>query len=159
MQLSLVAIGRARAGPARALFDDYAERIRKAGPGLGIRGFKLLERPESRASTAPERMKSEGKAIIEATTAATTVVLDEGGENITSAEFARWFGQERDCGTADLAFVIGGPDGLSDPVRNNASRAIAFGRATWPHLMARALLAEQIYRALTILGRHPYHRN
>lgn len=159
MQLSLIAIGRARTSPAQALFDDYAGRIRKIGPGLGFRSFDLLERPESRASTTTERIEGEGRSIIEATPAAKTVVLDERGENLTSTAFARWLGQERDGGTTALAFVIGGPDGLSQSVQNRASRAIAFGRATWPHLMVRALLVEQIYRALTILGRHPYHRN
>ena len=158
MHLSLIAIGRARAGPTQSVYEQYAGRVRKIGPGLGFRSFDLLERPESRASTATERVQNEGHALMQATQADKAAILDEHGDNLDSVQFARWLGRERDSGTSALAFVIGGPDGLSDLVRNSASRTIAFGRVTWPHLLVRALLVEQIYRALTILGRHPYHR-
>jgi len=86
------------------------------------------------------------------------VLLDARGKGMTSEDFAEMLGSMRDVGTKDLAFVIGGPDGLAPLPGKKAGRSMAFGPQTWPHLLARALLSEQIYRALTILAGHPYHR-
>lgn len=158
MRIFLTAVGRARAGPAASLFDDYAGRIKKLGPGLGIRGFELSEIPESRAASAKDRMAEEARAILDAVGSTRFTVLDERGRDMPSTDLARWLADERDNGASELRFIIGGPDGLADDVRERATRAIAFGRATWPHLLARAMLAEQVYRALTILAGHPYHR-
>jgi 23S rRNA (pseudouridine1915-N3)-methyltransferase len=158
LRISLIAVGRARAGPARELYEDYAGRIRIIGPAQGVQGFELVEIAESRAATPSERLAREGSAIARSAGDCPTLVLDERGENMASTDLARWLGEARDAGSDRLAFVIGGADGLSGEVRSGARRTIAFGRATWPHLMVRAMLAEQVYRALTILGRHPYHR-
>ena len=158
MRLVVIAVGRNRAGPARDLFDDYAARIRKLGPGQGIQGFDLIEIAESRAATPALRAEREGQEILDVAAPAQICVFDERGEDLPSTDVARLISRERDGGTAAIALVIGGPDGLAEPVRDRAARIIAFGRATWPHLLARAMLAEQVYRALTILGRHPYHR-
>lgn len=158
MRISLIAVGRARAGAARQLYEDYAGRIRIIGPAQGVRAFELVEIAESGAAAPTVRIAREGSAIARSAGDAPTVVLDERGENIASTALARWLGDTRDAGADRLAFVIGGADGLSGELRSGALRTIAFGRATWPHLMVRAMLAEQVYRALTILGRHPYHR-
>ena len=86
------------------------------------------------------------------------VLLDARGKGMTSEDFAEMLGSLRDVGTKDMAFVLGGPDGLSPLPGKKAGRSLAFGPQTWPHLLARALLTEQVYRALTILAGHPYHR-
>ena len=86
------------------------------------------------------------------------LVLDETGENVSSEKLASALGRMRDDGVAAAAFVIGGADGHSDAVRARAGRMISFGAATWPHMLVRAMLAEQLYRAMTILSGHPYHR-
>ena len=86
------------------------------------------------------------------------VLLDARGKGMTSEDFAEMLGSLRDVGTKDLAFIIGGPDGLSALPGKKPGRSLAFGPQTWPHLLARALLTEQVYRALTILAGHPYHR-
>jgi 23S rRNA (pseudouridine1915-N3)-methyltransferase len=86
------------------------------------------------------------------------VLLDARGKGMTSEDFAEMLGSLRDVGTKDIAFVIGGPDGLGPLPGIKSGRSLAFGPQTWPHLLARALLAEQVYRALTILAGHPYHR-
>ena len=86
------------------------------------------------------------------------MLLDAKGKGMTSEDFAEFLGVLRDAGTRDLAFVIGGPDGLGALPGKKSGRSLAFGPQTWPHLLARALLSEQIYRAMTILAGHPYHR-
>lgn len=160
MRIVLTAVGRARRGPLQELFDDYAGRIVRSGPAQGLRAFELREIPEARAGSRQERMAREGEAILAALDPSSLVIaLDEGGEDRTSSEFAGWLAAERDRGTDLLTFVIGGADGLDPAVARRASGLIAFGRQTWPHLLVRTLLVEQIYRALTILGRHPYHRD
>ncbi len=158
MRLILTAIGRARSGPIKTLFDDYSDRVDKAGPLLGFRSFKLHEIAESRARTTSERISQEADFLLDAIGSDQTLVLDEHGENLRSADFADWLARLRDDGCPALNILIGGPDGLDDKIRAHASRKIAFGRATWPHMLVRAMFVEQIYRALTILGRHPYHR-
>src|SRR5262249_47964240 len=86
------------------------------------------------------------------------IALDEGGRAMASEAFAKHLGKLRDTGTTDLAFLIGGPDGLAPALRKGAQETLAFGVQTWPHLLVRAMLAEQIYRAFAILSGHPYHR-
>ncbi|MEE8272998.1 MAG: 23S rRNA (pseudouridine(1915)-N(3))-methyltransferase RlmH, partial [Alphaproteobacteria bacterium] len=90
---------------------------------------------------------------------ATVVALDEAGRDLSSGEFAVRLAGWRDGGVRDVAFLIGGADGHGEAVRGRADLTLAFGRATWPHLMVRAMLAEQVYRAQTILDGHPYHRD
>ena len=158
MKIALLAVGRARHGPIRDLFEDYADRIRKIGPGLGVRGFDLRELAEAKATSRAERIDIEAGAVLQALAGSRPILLDETGSDLSSAELARWIGAERDR-ASDLAFVIGGPDGVSPALKQAAARTVAFGRATWPHQLVRVMLAEQIYRALTILGRHPYHRD
>jgi len=124
-----------------------------------FRGITVREIPESRAQDAATRMAEEAAAISAAIPQESALVaLDEGGENIDSAAFARHLGHWRDEGLANIIFAIGGADGLSPDLRRKAKIELAFGSATWPHQMVRVMLLEQVYRAATILAGHPYHR-
>jgi 23S rRNA (pseudouridine1915-N3)-methyltransferase len=159
MRLVVVSIGRLKQGPERELAERYRERFDDIGRKLGFRGLEIHEIPESRARDAATRMVEEATAISAAIPAKSTLVaLDERGDNIDSAAFARHLGRWRDEQVANTIFAIGGADGLSPDLRRKAKLNIAFGCATWPHQMVRVLLLEQIYRAATILAGHPYHR-
>ncbi|WP_439816984.1 23S rRNA (pseudouridine(1915)-N(3))-methyltransferase RlmH [Zavarzinia sp. CC-PAN008] len=150
MKLLVVAVGKARRGAEQALHDDYARRL--AWP------LRLVELPDARAPTSDERKRKEGRAILDAVGTTTLVALDPRGTALSSEALAERIGRWRDEGTGELAFVIGGPDGLDEAVRSKAALTLSFGPATWPHLLVRAMLAEQLYRAQTILSGHPYHR-
>ena len=159
MRLRIVAVGRLKAGPERDLAERYLDRAAKSGRALGITRLDLRELVESRAARADDRRDEEARAILaEAGADAALVVLDETGRSLGSADFARFVAERRDRGTADMVFAIGGPDGHGAAVRERADLAIAFGAMTWPHQLVRIMLAEQIYRAVTILSGHPYHR-
>ena len=138
MLLHVVARGKIGRSPEAELVARYAKRI--AWP------LKLTELPES------------GGRIPEAQTPQRTVILDERGDCLTSEELAQLLGDWRDHGTRETRFLIGAADGHSRHDRDEADRLLAFGHATWPHLMARAMLLEQLYRATTIVAGHPYHR-
>src|ERR1700755_2207493 len=159
MRLIVVAIGRLKQGPERELAERYRERFDDIGRKLGFRGIEIHEIPESRARDAATRMAEESAAISAAIPEKSALaVLDERGENIDSATFARHLGRWRDEQAGSIIFAIGGADGLSPDLRRKAKLRIAFGSATWPHQMVRVMLLEQVYRAATILAGHPYHR-
>ena len=159
MRVVVIAIGRLKQGPERELSERYRERFDDIGRKLGFRGLDIREIPESRARDAITRMAEEAAAISAAIPEKSVLVaLDERGDNIDSAAFARLLGHWRDASVAHTIFVIGGADGLSPDLRRKAKLGIAFGSATWPHQMVRVMLLEQIYRAATILAGHPYHR-
>jgi 23S rRNA (pseudouridine1915-N3)-methyltransferase len=159
MRLVVISIGRLKQGPERELAERYRERFDDIGRKLGFRGLEIHEIPESRARDPASRITEEATAISAAIPAKSALVaLDERGENIDSAAFARHLGAWRDQSVANTIFVIGGADGLSPDLRRKAKLSIAFGSATWPHQMVRVMLLEQIYRAATILAGHPYHR-
>jgi 23S rRNA (pseudouridine1915-N3)-methyltransferase len=159
MRLIVLAIGRLKQGPERELAERYRERFNDIGRKLGFRGIEIHEIPESRAQDTATRMAEEAAAISAAMPADSVIVaLDERGENVDSAAFARHLGRWRDEGVANIIFVIGGADGLSPDLRRKAKLKLAFGSATWPHQMVRIMLLEQVYRAATILAGHPYHR-
>jgi len=150
MRLTIVAVGRGRSTPEAALYHHYAGRI--AWP------LVLKEVEERRPLPAPERLVREAALIRSAVPeAARLVALDRGGVALSSESFAGRIREWRDSGVADVAFVIGGADGLHAGILEDAALAVSYGAATWPHLLARALLAEQIYRAQQILAGHPYH--
>jgi len=158
MRISIFSVGRLKAGPERLLLDRYVERATQSGRSLGL-SVALREFPESRAARAEERTAQEANALVAALPeGARLIVLDERGDAPTSAEFARRIGVWRDDGLANLVFAIGGADGHGPAIRSRAELGIAFGAMTWPHQIVRLLLAEQIYRAMTILSGHPYHR-
>lgn len=158
MRLVIAAVGRARNAPEEAIAEDYLERARVLGRKLGFPKIELTVVETSRAANAPMRMAEEEKRLAaKLPKGAHIIALDERGRSLTSEAFARLLAKLRDSGT-DIAFVIGGPDGLSPPFRDAANERLAFGAQTWPHGLARAMLAEQLYRALAILAGHPYHR-
>jgi len=158
MRILIAAVGRLKAGPDRALIERYIDRASQAGRSLGLT-LSVREFVESRAQRADERMAQEAATLLSALPdGAILVALDERGETPSSAAFAKRVGDWRDQGARDLVFAIGGPDGHGDAIRKRADLKLAFGAMTWPHQIVRILLAEQIYRAATILAGHPYHR-
>ncbi|MGJ0502194.1 MAG: 23S rRNA (pseudouridine(1915)-N(3))-methyltransferase RlmH [Methylocystis sp.] len=158
MKLGLICVGRLKAGPERELYARYAERI-GAFRRLGLEGLELKEIDESKAASAAERSSREGAELLAALPAETRLVaFDERGRAATSAAFAQFIATERDRGCKALWYVIGGSEGLDESVRARAAAVFSFGAMTLPHQLARILAAEQIYRAMTILSGHPYHR-
>ena len=159
MRLWVIAIGQGRGSSEGALVEEFITRAQKMGSGLGLTAIAVEDLPVSRARDAATRMKEEGERLAERVPdGAHVVLLDAKGKGMTSEDFAEFLGALRDAGTRDLAFVIGGPDGLGPLPGKKSGRSLAFGPQTWPHLLARVLLSEQIYRAMTILAGHPYHR-
>lgn len=159
MRITIAAVGRLRSGPERELVALYLERARPLGRRAGISVIEMREHPESTAAT-PELRRAEeaGRLVAGLSSSAAVVVLDESGRSLTSAEFARHLQHLAGQGTGETAFLLGGPDGHDQDLRERAGLALAFGSMTWPHRLARVMLAEQIYRAVTILVNHPYHR-
>ncbi len=151
MRLWLAAVGRAKPGPARALFEEYAGRL--TWP-LTLREVEVKKR-----LPPDELRRQEADLLLAAVPAnATVVALDERGAALDSAGFAARVGGWRDSGVCDLAFLIGGADGHGDAARRRADLLLALGPMTWPHMLVRGMLAEQLYRAQQILAGHPYHR-
>lgn len=160
MRLNLIAIGKLKAGPVRELFDRYWGRLAQSGRGLGLTAAKCIALPESRAASAAERKADEAVRLLKAAGPdGFLIALDETGKSLTSAAFAQLIAKHRDAGCSTLALVIGGPDGLDDSVRARAKLVLNLGTLTLPHGLARIVIAEQLYRATTILAGHPYHRS
>ena len=159
MRLTIAAIGRMKSGPERELADRYLGRLAKSGGPLGLDYAGLSEYPESRASGVADRKREEAARLTAGLSDKTVIVaLDEIGKTLSSEAFAAELAQLRDEGVRDLALLVGGPDGLDPELRSRARLVLSLGRMTFPHQIARMLLAEQIYRATTILSGHPYHR-
>jgi 23S rRNA (pseudouridine1915-N3)-methyltransferase len=159
MRLHILAIGFGRGTQEGALTEDFIGRAVNMGRRLGFTSVTCDELPVSKERELPKRMAEEAERLARRVPdGAHVVLLDAKGKGMTSEDFAEMLGALRDAGTRDLAFVIGGPDGLAPLPGKKAGRSLAFGPQTWPHLMVRAMLAEQVYRALTILAGHPYHR-
>ncbi len=159
MHISTIAIGRMKQGPERELVTRYLDRAQASGRALGFSGFTVTELPESRAAAAAQRKVEEAKAINAALGEdAVVVALDERGRSLTSPGFAQRMVDWRDGGTKSIAFAIGGADGLDPDLVQRAGLTLSFSPLTWPHQLVRIMLAEQLYRATTILAGHPYHR-
>ncbi|HZZ60338.1 MAG TPA: 23S rRNA (pseudouridine(1915)-N(3))-methyltransferase RlmH [Roseiarcus sp.] len=159
MRIKLICVGRLKAGPERELFARYFKRLAETARGLGISGVELREVDESRARRPEDRREEEASAIVDAMPAgARLIALDERGNSPTSGEWAADIAQARDAAQPFYAVVIGGPDGLSASLRGKAHRIVGFGAMTWPHQLVRVMACEQLYRALSILSGHPYHR-
>ncbi|MCC5969466.1 MAG: 23S rRNA (pseudouridine(1915)-N(3))-methyltransferase RlmH [Pararhodobacter sp.] len=155
MRLHLCAVGRLRPGPERSLVDDYLQRFNRTGRALGLGPLSEHEVEDRRGGG----MAAEAALLQRACpTGARRVVLDERGAVMTSPEFAALLARWRDDGCADLAFFIGGADGLEPELRAGADQALSFGAMVWPHMLVRVMLAEQLYRAASILAGSPYHR-
>jgi len=160
MKLAVHAVGRMKSGPEKELADRYFERFARSGPSIGLEFSGVAEIPESRAQGAAERKREEAVRLRTLLGAATALVLlDERGKNISSEEFANRIGTLRDAGKRTLVIAIGGADGHDPALRDEADLVLSFGALTWPHQIVRVMLAEQLYRAATILSGHPYHRS
>jgi 23S rRNA (pseudouridine1915-N3)-methyltransferase len=151
VRLTIAAIGRSGSGPERDLYNHYAGRIRWP--------LVLRELEEKRKLPAVELMRREGELLLGAVPAgAVLVALDRRGKALDSETFARRLGRWRDDSVSDVAFLIGGADGHAEPLLKKTALVLSFGPMTWPHQLARAMLAEQIYRSQQLLVGHPYHR-
>jgi 23S rRNA (pseudouridine1915-N3)-methyltransferase len=159
MRLWIYAIGHMRGTPEGMLCEEFLDRAKKLGRNMGFSAVTLEELAVSKHRNVQARMKEEAERLAaRLPEGAHIVLLDARGKGMRSEDFAEMLGSLREVGTKDLAFVVGGPDGLSPLPGKKAGRSLAFGPQTWPHLLARVLLSEQLYRAFTILAGHPYHR-
>lgn len=158
MRIAVAAIGRMKNGPERELVARYLERAGASGKPLALTGFDVTEINESRAGSATTRKAEEAKALRSALPDGITVMLDERGKAINSEQFARQIGRWRDDGRPAAGFVIGGADGIDPDFVRSADLVVSFSPMVWPHQLVRIMLAEQLYRATTILSGHPYHR-
>jgi 23S rRNA (pseudouridine1915-N3)-methyltransferase len=151
MRISILCVGRLKDGPEREMVDDYLARARKAGKQLGYRCVEEVE-------VASGTLQDEGERLLARHSRGPLVRLDERGEAWTSKELSLRLARWRDAGEEAADFVIGGADGTSAAVAGAARHSIGFGPQTWPHRLVRVMLAEQIYRALSIEAGSPYHR-
>jgi 23S rRNA (pseudouridine1915-N3)-methyltransferase len=159
MRVVIAAIGRLKAGPERDLAERYLKRTAQAGRSIGLTGPEVIEIRESRADNVERRMLEESIAVANVIPdRAIIVLMDERGESLPSATFAGRLQAWRTEGKPAVIFVIGGADGLAPALKDKSKLTMAFGAATWPHQMVRIMLLEQLYRAVTILSGHPYHR-
>lgn len=151
MKITVIAVGKLRVGPESMLVDHFAKRI--TWP------FEILEVEEKKKLSIPKLKKSEANLLLKRCPSGSEIIaLDQLGENISSTELATKFNNWQDTGSKEVCILIGGANGLDDIVRKRAGLVISFGRLTWPHMLARAMLTEQIYRAKQIIDGHPYHR-
>ncbi|MHA7872961.1 MAG: 23S rRNA (pseudouridine(1915)-N(3))-methyltransferase RlmH [Hyphococcus sp.] len=159
MRISIAAIGVKSRGPETDIAKEYLNRANALGRNLGFSGFDLKTFDAPRGVDGVLRQQHESEALSAAANGARLVALDENGKNLSSADFTAWLSRQRDDGAPGALFAIGGADGHHASLLANAAMKLAFGAATWPHMLVRAMLAEQIYRSMTILSGHPYHRS
>lgn len=146
-------MGRQKGGPEAALVDDYLKRFDVTGRGLSLGPAQLVELED-------RKKQGESRLLMDAIPdGALVIALDERGKTISSRDFARLLAKVRDEGRRDCAFLIGGADGHNDELRARSDRLMSFGPMVWPHMLARVMLAEQLYRAASILAGAPYHRD
>ncbi len=155
MRIHICAVGRLRAGPEQTLIDDYLTRFARTGRSVGLGPAQVSEVDERKAQT----MSAQAEGLRRVLPAGSLICcLDERGKTMTSPAFAQVLQSRADQGCNDLSFVIGGADGLDKSLRAQADMTLSFGAMVWPHMMVRVMLAEQLYRAATILTGGPYHR-
>ena len=153
MHITLISVGKLKAGPEKELVDDYVSRFNKAGPQIGLRSLKLIDLASGGG------LDAEGDRILAALPKGVPVLrLDEFGKALTSVKFAKRIEQMRDAGTPELCFLIGGADGYSDAVRKAYPDRLALGPQTWPHRLVKAMISEQLYRSVSLLAGLPYHK-
>jgi len=153
MRLSVLAIGQMRGTPEAALYDTYATRIAPVGRNIGLDGPVLTEFKEHANACAKLQTG------LDARPDSLIVALDEKGAGWSSRQLAEKIGQWRDQGRRETVFMLGPADGLNDELRQRSDVLLSLGPMTWPHLLARAMLAEQLWRGVSILAGHPYHRD
>ncbi|SNR49405.1 23S rRNA (pseudouridine(1915)-N(3))-methyltransferase RlmH [Puniceibacterium sediminis] len=155
MRVHLCVVGRLRTGPERELLDDYLRRFDRGGRSLSLGPVTVHEVEDRKGGGMAAEAALLQKVI---PTGALICALDERGPVMSSPEFADRVAGWRDSGTSDLAFVIGGADGIDPSLREQAQSTLSFGKMVWPHMLVRVMLAEQLYRAASILAGSPYHR-
>ncbi|SHF38562.1 23S rRNA (pseudouridine1915-N3)-methyltransferase [Litoreibacter ascidiaceicola] len=155
MRVTICAIGRLRAGPELDLINDYLQRFDRTGRNLGLGPAQIIELEDKKGGGPAAEAVLLERAIPKG---ATICAMDERGKVMTSPDFANLLGGWRDQGVSDLAFVLGGADGLTKDLRAQADTSLSFGKMVWPHMLARVMLSEQLYRAASILSGSPYHR-
>ena len=159
MRIVVAAIGRLKQSSETELGERYRKRVAQTGRQLGLRDIEIIEIRESRAADAGKRVLEESIALANVIPQdAAVVLLDSLGENLDSIGFATQLAKWRANGRSAVVFLIGGADGLAASLREKAELRLAFGAATWPHQLVRVMLLEQLYRSMTILAGHPYHR-
>jgi len=156
MRLVIAAIGRLRSGPEAELTADYLARATAAGRGIGLGPADLRE---LEAKPSGDQAREAALLLAEGPAGSVRIAMDERGEALPSRELAQRLARWRDQGVPGAVFCLGGADGLDESVRRSAQAVLAFGPQTWPHRLARVMLAEQLYRAVTILCGSPYHRD
>jgi len=155
MRVQICAVGHLRKGPEKALIDDYLGRFAKSSRALGLGPAVLLEVEDKKGGGMAGEAALLSRAVPKG---ALICTMDERGKVMTSPEFANLLAGWRDQGRQDVAFVIGGADGIDPGLRAKADASISLGKMVWPHMLARVMLAEQLYRAASILAGAPYHR-
>lgn len=155
MRIRICAVGRLRAGPEKQLIDDYTSRFNRTGRALGLGPLEIIEVDDRKSSGMAAEAELLEKAI---PNGALIAVMDERGVNEPSPDFALRLSKWNDQGQRDLAILIGGADGIDKALRARANHAISLGKMVWPHMLARVMLTEQLYRAASILSNGPYHR-
>lgn len=156
MRVHVCAVGRLRAGPEHALISDYLMRFDRSGRGLGLGPAQVIEVEDKKGGGQAAEADLLRRAIPKN---ALICALDERGKTLTSPDFANLLAKWRDSGSwQDVAFVIGGADGIAPDLRSEADQLLSFGKMVWPHMLARVMLSEQLYRAASILAGAPYHR-
>ena len=163
MKIAIGAVGHLKKGPEADLAADYCQRLNGLGRQLGFRGIDVFEVEASKSLPRQQRQAKEAELLLAPIDPQDHVfVLDERGRAYSSMQFSKTVGDLKDNGVGTLWFLIGGADGhaphVQDLLKAHKAKALSFGIATWPHMMVRAMLCEQLYRAISILGNHPYHR-
>ena len=156
MRVQICAVGRLRGGPERDLYTDYLTRFDRTGRALGLGPAQVIEVEAKKGGGMAAEADLLRRAIPKG---AVLMIMDERGKVISSPKFADKMASWRDTGRSDLAIIIGGADGIDPVLRAEADFALSFGAMVWPHMLVRVMLAEQIYRAATILSGSPYHRS
>jgi len=155
VKLSLIVVGRLRKGPESEMIDDYLKRFDRIGRSMGLGPVSVVEVEDKKGGGKAGEANLLKKALPEG---AVLVVMDERGRLLKSPEFAQKLAGWRDQGQRDLVFMIGGADGLAPELVAEADFSLSFGKMVWPHMLARVMLSEQLYRAASILSGAPYHR-
>ena len=159
MNVLILAVGRLKRAPEAELCADYLNRASRMGRSLGIARTEIREIAESRSERAADRLAQEADAIEAAIPAGfQRICLDENGKLLDSREFAELMRGKLDQSVPGIAILIGGPDGLDPRLVSECDLSLSFGRLTWPHRLVRVMITEQIYRVMTLLAGHPYHR-
>lgn len=153
MKISIISIGKFENSPHKQVFETYIKRLKWKVE------LKELDLKNSQNLSVPKIKEGEGALILKALKPSSKlIILDEDGKQFSSVAFSKMISDFAVAGDSDLSFVIGGSDGLSEEILQKSNLKISFGKMTFPHLMVRAILAEQLYRAQSIIAGHPYHR-